>query len=356
MAPDDRCPADRDDVRPPARGAQVRHDPLERAPSRSARSAVAAWWTVAPRSSSSRTPGFGGSVGGPDRTRWTARPARAPAAAVRRAWLDQRRPGRDEAVGALRQRGADQELEVAQLVAAEGEREQVLALDPDLGAAAERRREPRQRLRAATARRAARTAGTGPDRASRQARADGTRLAYHRAMAVRITPTDRHTTVGQHPGMERSIAISSADRRLASGSTRRSCRPRPATRPGSTTTATARRRSTSCPGPPAYTWGPTGLEHAFDAAAGDFIYIPAGEIHVEANASRDRAAGRRPDPQLPRFARRLPRRRSGRRRRRPGALLRAWTTQLAPPAPRAARARRARPRRRSPTTAGPARR
>jgi uncharacterized RmlC-like cupin family protein len=34
-----------------------------------------------------------------------------------------------------------------------------------------------------------------------------------------------------------------------------------------------------------YTWGPTGLEHAMEAAAGDFIYIPAGEIHVEENAS-----------------------------------------------------------------------
>ncbi|HEX7222301.1 MAG TPA: cupin domain-containing protein [Candidatus Limnocylindrales bacterium] len=34
-----------------------------------------------------------------------------------------------------------------------------------------------------------------------------------------------------------------------------------------------------------YTWGPTGLEDAMDAAAGDFVYIPAGEIHVEENAS-----------------------------------------------------------------------
>ena len=34
-----------------------------------------------------------------------------------------------------------------------------------------------------------------------------------------------------------------------------------------------------------YTWGPTGLESAMDAGAGDFIYIPAGEIHVEENAS-----------------------------------------------------------------------
>jgi uncharacterized RmlC-like cupin family protein len=34
-----------------------------------------------------------------------------------------------------------------------------------------------------------------------------------------------------------------------------------------------------------YTWGATGTEHAMQAKAGDFIYIPAGEIHVEANAS-----------------------------------------------------------------------
>jgi uncharacterized RmlC-like cupin family protein len=34
-----------------------------------------------------------------------------------------------------------------------------------------------------------------------------------------------------------------------------------------------------------YTFGPTGLEDAFDARRGDVVYIPAGEIHVEANAS-----------------------------------------------------------------------
>ena len=34
-----------------------------------------------------------------------------------------------------------------------------------------------------------------------------------------------------------------------------------------------------------YTWGPTGVEQSMAATAGDFIYIPAGEIHVEANAS-----------------------------------------------------------------------
>ena len=34
-----------------------------------------------------------------------------------------------------------------------------------------------------------------------------------------------------------------------------------------------------------YTWGPTGLEQAMDAGPNDFIYIPAGEVHVEENAS-----------------------------------------------------------------------
>ena len=34
-----------------------------------------------------------------------------------------------------------------------------------------------------------------------------------------------------------------------------------------------------------YTWGPTGLEQAMHAGTGDFVYIPAGEIHVEENAS-----------------------------------------------------------------------
>ena len=34
-----------------------------------------------------------------------------------------------------------------------------------------------------------------------------------------------------------------------------------------------------------YTFGPSGLEEEFEAAAGDFVYIPAGEVHVEENAS-----------------------------------------------------------------------
>ncbi len=34
-----------------------------------------------------------------------------------------------------------------------------------------------------------------------------------------------------------------------------------------------------------FTWGPTGVEDGFDASAGDFVHIPAGEVHVEENAS-----------------------------------------------------------------------
>jgi uncharacterized RmlC-like cupin family protein len=35
-----------------------------------------------------------------------------------------------------------------------------------------------------------------------------------------------------------------------------------------------------------YTFGPTALQETFDAEAGDFIYIPTREAHVEENASR----------------------------------------------------------------------
>jgi uncharacterized RmlC-like cupin family protein len=34
-----------------------------------------------------------------------------------------------------------------------------------------------------------------------------------------------------------------------------------------------------------FTWGPTGTEHALAAGTGDFVHIPAGEIHVERNPS-----------------------------------------------------------------------
>lgn len=34
-----------------------------------------------------------------------------------------------------------------------------------------------------------------------------------------------------------------------------------------------------------FTWGSTGSEHELHATAGDFVHIPAGEVHVEQNAS-----------------------------------------------------------------------
>jgi uncharacterized RmlC-like cupin family protein len=103
-------------------------------------------------------------------------------------------------------------------------------------------------------------------------------------MATRISPGDRHTSIGQHPGMERSIAISAptvGSRQLYSSIV--------STAPGDRTRI---HHHGACEtsiyilsGTARYTWGPTGLEEAFEAAAGDFIYIPAGEVHVEANAS-----------------------------------------------------------------------
>ena len=54
-------------------------------------------------------------------------------------------PDGDQAIGALGQGGPDQELEVAQLVPAECQWQQVFALDPDLGPPAELDRQARQR-------------------------------------------------------------------------------------------------------------------------------------------------------------------------------------------------------------------
>ena len=103
-------------------------------------------------------------------------------------------------------------------------------------------------------------------------------------MATRVTPTDRVTTVGQHPGMERSIAISQGtvgSQRLYSSIV--------STAPGDRTRV---HHHGDCEtsiyivsGSARYTWGPSGLEHGMTAHEGDFVYIPAGEVHVEENAS-----------------------------------------------------------------------
>jgi uncharacterized RmlC-like cupin family protein len=110
------------------------------------------------------------------------------------------------------------------------------------------------------------------------------RATYHRAMATRVTPADRSTSTGQNSDMERSIAVSSDT--VGSVGLYSSV---VTTAPGGKTRIHHHGECETSiyieSGVARYTWGPTGLEHEMDAAAGDFIYIPAGEIHVEENAS-----------------------------------------------------------------------
>jgi uncharacterized RmlC-like cupin family protein len=103
-------------------------------------------------------------------------------------------------------------------------------------------------------------------------------------MATRVRPEDRSTSTGQNADMERSIAISSDT--VGAGGLYSSV---VTTAPGGRTRI---HHHGGCEtsiwivaGQARYTFGPTGIEEEFEAAAGDFVYIPAGEVHVEANAS-----------------------------------------------------------------------
>ena len=107
-------------------------------------------------------------------------------------------------------------------------------------------------------------------------------------MATRVTPAERATSIGQTSDMERSIAVS-AERVGAVGLYSSIV----TTAPGGKTRI---HHHGDCEtsiyivaGRARYTWGPSGLEHEMEAAAGDFVYIPAGEIHVEENASASEA-------------------------------------------------------------------
>jgi uncharacterized RmlC-like cupin family protein len=103
-------------------------------------------------------------------------------------------------------------------------------------------------------------------------------------MAVRIAQTSLQRQTGQNADMERAIAVSaplvgsvnlySAMVTTAPGAKTRIHHHGPCETSIYIVSGRAR-----------YTFGPTGLEDGFDAAAGDFVYIPAGEIHVEENAS-----------------------------------------------------------------------
>jgi uncharacterized RmlC-like cupin family protein len=103
-------------------------------------------------------------------------------------------------------------------------------------------------------------------------------------MATRVTPAERATSVGQTNDMERSIAVSAET--VGSVGLYSSI---VTTAPGGKTRI---HHHGDCEtsifilaGRARYTWGPTGLEESMAAAGGDFVYIPAGEIHVEENAS-----------------------------------------------------------------------
>ena len=103
-------------------------------------------------------------------------------------------------------------------------------------------------------------------------------------MATRVTPAERSSSVGQNSDMERSIAISAE--RVGSVGLYSSV---VTTGPGGRTRIHHHGECETSifilSGSARYTWGPTGLEEAMDAEAGDFVYIPAGEVHVEENAS-----------------------------------------------------------------------
>jgi uncharacterized RmlC-like cupin family protein len=103
-------------------------------------------------------------------------------------------------------------------------------------------------------------------------------------VARRITPAERSTSAGQNSDMERSIAVS-ADTVGSVGLYSSVVTTAPG---GKTRIHHHGECETSIfivSGRARYTWGPTGLEDTMDAGAGDFIYIPAGEVHVEENAS-----------------------------------------------------------------------
>jgi uncharacterized RmlC-like cupin family protein len=105
-------------------------------------------------------------------------------------------------------------------------------------------------------------------------------------MATRITPAELRTGTGQNADMERAIAVSHStvgSERLYSSIV--TTAPRGKTRihhHGECETSIYIVSGTA-----RYTWGATGTEHEMWAGTGDFVYIPAGEIHVEENASTE---------------------------------------------------------------------
>ncbi|MEX2394866.1 MAG: cupin domain-containing protein [Actinomycetota bacterium] len=103
-------------------------------------------------------------------------------------------------------------------------------------------------------------------------------------MARRVQPDERDKQRNNHPGMSREIGISAS---LVESTGIYSSIVR--TPPGGTTRV---HHHGDCEtsiyilsGRARFTWGPAGTEHELIADPGDFVYIPAGEIHVESNVS-----------------------------------------------------------------------
>jgi uncharacterized RmlC-like cupin family protein len=116
-------------------------------------------------------------------------------------------------------------------------------------------------------------------------------------VATRIPPTHFRRGVGQNADMERGIAISAptvgSERLYSSVVT---------TAPGAKTRIHHHGECETSiyilSGRARYTFGATGLEEAFDAEAGDFVYIPAGVPHRPYNptGSAAKALVARTDP------------------------------------------------------------
>jgi uncharacterized RmlC-like cupin family protein len=103
-------------------------------------------------------------------------------------------------------------------------------------------------------------------------------------MATRVTSADRSTSVGQNSDMERSIAVS-GDTVGSVGLFSSVVTTAPGGRTRIHHHGDCETSIFILSGRARYTWGATGLEESMDAGEGDFVYIPAGEIHVEANPS-----------------------------------------------------------------------
>ena len=103
-------------------------------------------------------------------------------------------------------------------------------------------------------------------------------------MAIRIRPDERSTSTGQNADMERSIAIS-AERVGSIGLYSSVVTTAPGARTRIHHHGDCETSIWIASGRARYTFGPTGLEDSMEAEAGDFVYIAAGEAHVEENAS-----------------------------------------------------------------------